>query len=99
MDAAAERLFGFTEPEAMGSSLESIIPQPSHACHRDGFARYVDSGISTLPEMVDAVGRHKNGQPVKFQISTRAVLDDRGVIAGVEGLMLADATPSADANA
>ncbi len=89
-NAAAEQLFGFTSLEAIGSALELIIPPPSHACHRDGFARYVESGISTLPETVVAVGRHKNGQPVRFQISTRAVLDELGAIAGVEGLMRAD---------
>ncbi|MGF6309973.1 PAS domain S-box-containing protein [Bradyrhizobium sp. i1.8.4] len=89
-NSAAEHLFGFTQPEAIGSSLELIIPQPSHACHRDGFARYVASGTKTLPDTVTAVGRHKNGQPVKFRISTTAMRDDRRAIVGVEGLMLAD---------
>jgi PAS domain S-box-containing protein len=89
-NAAAERLFGFTELEAVGSPLELIIPQASHACHRHGFANYVSTGIKTLPETVTAVGRHKNGQPVKFQISTKALVDDQGLVAGVEGLMLAD---------
>jgi PAS domain S-box-containing protein len=88
-NGAAEHLFGFTQLEAIGSPLELIIPQASHACHRSGFANYLATGIKTLPEAVTAVGRHKNGQFVKFQISTKTVMDDQGVVAGVEGSMLA----------
>ena len=86
-DRGAEALFGFTAGEAVGSPLELIIPQPAHACHRLGFANYVTTGIKTFPETVTAVGRHKNGQPVTFQISTKSVLDDNGALAGVEGSM------------
>jgi PAS domain S-box-containing protein len=39
-DAAAERLFGFTELEAIGNSIELIIPPQSHACHGRGFAMW-----------------------------------------------------------
>ena len=88
-NTAAEQLFGFTAAEAVGNPLELIIPPPSHACHRRGFANFVASGIATLPETVTTVGRHKNGQPVKFQISTTAVRDDKGAVAGVEGAMQA----------
>lgn len=88
-NAAAEQLFGFTELEAIGNPLELIIPPPSHACHRQGFASYIESGVRTLPDTVTAVGRHKDGQLVKFQISTTAVVDPEGMVAGVEGLMRA----------
>jgi PAS domain S-box-containing protein len=87
--AAAERLFGFTKRETIGNSIELIIPRQSHGCHGRGFARYVDTGTSTLPETVVTIGRHKNGQPVRIQISVKAVVDDRGSIAEVEGVMLA----------
>ena len=88
-NTAAERLFGFTKLEVIGNSIELIIPPQSHACHGRGFARYVDTGTSTLPEVVMALGRHKNGQPVRIQISTRAFVDDDGRISEVEGVMLA----------
>ncbi len=89
-NGAAEQLFGFTELEAIGNPLELIIPQPSHACHRQGFASYIKSGIKTLPDTVTAVGRHKDGQLVRFEISTKAVVDAQGMVAGVEGLMRAN---------
>ena len=87
-NTAAERLFGFTKLETIGHSIELIIPPRSHACHGRGFARYVDTGTSTLPEAVMTIGRHKNGQPVRIQISVRALVDDSGCISEVEGVML-----------
>jgi PAS domain S-box-containing protein len=88
-NSAAERLFGFTEGETVGNSIELIIPQQAHACHGRGFARYVDTGTSTLPEVVVTTGRHKNGQPVRIRISVKALADDSGRITQVEGVMLA----------
>ena len=87
-NVGAQQLFGFTELEAVGSSLELIIPQPSHACHQLGFASYIKTGNKTLPDTVAAVGRHKNGQLVRFQISTKAIFDEEGAVAGVEGRMV-----------
>jgi PAS domain S-box-containing protein len=88
-NSAAERLFGFTELETIGNSIELIIPPQSHACHGRGFARYIQTGTSTLPEVVETIGRHKNGQPVRIQISVKAFEDDNGRISEVEGVMLA----------
>jgi len=89
-DAGAEHLFGFNALEAIGSPLELIIPQPSHACHRQGFASYMKTGVKTLPDVVTAVGRHKNGRSVRFQISTKPIIDNQGAVTGVEGLMSVD---------
>ena len=86
-NAAAERLFGFTEREAIGNSIELIIPPQSHACHGRGFARYVETGTSNLPEVVTTIGRNKNGQPVGVKISVRALVEPGGRIAEVEAFM------------
>jgi len=88
-NTAAERLFGFTKLEAMGNSIELIVPPQSHACHGRGFARYIQTGISTLPEVVVTIGRHKNGQPVRIQISVKTVEENSGRISEVEAVMLA----------
>jgi PAS domain S-box-containing protein len=88
-NTAAERLFGLTELGAIGNSIELIIPPQQHACHRQGFARYVETGTSTLPETVTAIDRLKDGRSIRIQISRKAFVDDRGCIAEVEGVTLA----------
>ena len=43
-NAAAERLFGFTPAEALGSSLDFIIPEPLRERHWAGFTRTMAMG-------------------------------------------------------
>jgi PAS domain S-box-containing protein len=43
-NAAATRLFGFDEAEAMGRGLEAIVPERMWAAHDAGFRRALASG-------------------------------------------------------
>ena len=63
--------------------ISSVIA--SSVGHGRGFARYVGTGTSTLPETVMTIGCHKNGQPVRIEISVRALVDDCGCISEIEG--------------
>jgi PAS domain S-box-containing protein len=47
----AEVLLGYTEAEALGRSIELIIPEHLRGRHHGGFARFVQTGVSTLPEV------------------------------------------------
>ena len=41
---AAERLFGYQESEALGQSLDIIIPQPLQQRHWDGYQKTMETG-------------------------------------------------------
>ena len=43
---AAERIFGFTEAEALGQSLDMIIPQRQRQRHWDGYNKTMETGIT-----------------------------------------------------
>ena len=43
---AAKRIFGFTETEAMGQSLDLIIPERFRARHWEGYRQVMESGKS-----------------------------------------------------
>ena len=45
-NAAAERLFGFTESEALGASLDIIIPERQRQRHWSGYQRTMHTGIT-----------------------------------------------------
>ena len=47
----AEELLGYSAIEVVGQSIEIIIPLHLRERHWTGFARYVQTGISTLPEI------------------------------------------------
>ncbi|HSC71888.1 MAG TPA: PAS domain-containing protein [Candidatus Methylomirabilis sp.] len=43
-NAAAERLFGYTETEAVGQSLDVIIPEAQRKRHWDGYRQVMQTG-------------------------------------------------------
>jgi PAS domain S-box-containing protein len=79
----AQALLGYTEAEAIGLSIELIIPAHLRGRHQAGFARFVQTGISTLPEVVTTPMVHKSGETKKLLISVKAVRDDRERIVAV----------------
>jgi PAS domain S-box-containing protein len=43
---AAERLFGYTEPEALGQSLDLIIPERLRNRHWEGYVKTMETGVT-----------------------------------------------------
>jgi PAS domain S-box-containing protein len=80
----AEELLGYSGSEAVGQSVEIIIPPHLRDRHWAGFGRFVQTGISVLPEVVTTTAVHKNGQLVKLPISVKAVYGDDNKIIAVE---------------
>ena len=68
----AEELLGYSASEAVGQSIEII---PHHLWHRHsaGFGRFVQTGISTLPEVVTTIAAHRTGKLMKLPISVKAL--------------------------
>jgi PAS domain S-box-containing protein len=83
----AEALLGYSEAEAVGRSLEFIIPEHLRARHSAGFARYVKTGVSNLPEVAISPAIHKSGTITKVQISVYPVHDERKQIVAVQAVM------------
>jgi PAS domain S-box-containing protein len=80
----AEALLGYTEAEALGQSVEFIMPEHLRARHNAGFARYVQTGVSTLPEVMTSPMIHKNGETKRLLVSVEPVRDDQQTIVAVE---------------
>jgi PAS domain S-box-containing protein len=79
----AQALLGYTEAEALGRSIELIIPAHLRGRHHAGFSRFVQTGVSTLPEVVTTPMVHKGGETKKLLISVKAVRDGNQKIVAV----------------
>jgi len=70
---ATERTFGYTAAEMVGRELASLIVPPSlRAAHRDGLARYVETGHARLPRHpIELPGMRKDGTefPVELAVT------------------------------
>jgi PAS domain S-box-containing protein len=79
----AEALLGYSEAEALGQSIELIIPEQLRARHHAGFGRFVQTGISTLPAVTTTPMVHKSGETKMLLISVQAVHDAQQKIIAV----------------
>lgn len=83
----AEKLLGYSALEAVGQSVETIIPPHLRGPHSAGFQRFVKTGESRLPEIVTSSARHKSGAIVRLQISVKALHGAHGEIIAVAAMM------------
>jgi PAS domain S-box-containing protein len=83
----AQALLGYDEVEALGQSIVLIIPEHLRGRHNAGFARFVQTGVSKLPEVVTTPAMHKSGLITQVLVSVKAVHDARQQIIAVEATM------------
>ena len=73
-NAAATALFGFTADEAVGGSLDLIIPEHLRPAHWSGFRRSIETGVTRLdgrPTIPRAL--HKSGKRLYVEMSFAVV--------------------------
>ena len=81
---AAEELLGYAVSEGVGQSIEIILPHYLRHRHSAGFARFVQTGISTLPEVATTTAVHKTGKLMKLPISVKALYGEDQKIRAAE---------------
>lgn len=82
-NAAAARIFGFAAEEAIGRSLDLIVPEHLRQAHWNGFHRAMQSGATRLggrPTMTR--GLHGSGRRLYVEMSFAVVRTPLGTVAG-----------------
>ena len=79
----AETVFGFAASEALGQSLDLIIPEKLRKAHWDGFNKAIARG-DTLPGRSSAITRslHKSGEQIYVDMSFAMVKNQAGQMLG-----------------
>uniref|UniRef100_UPI003D218112 sensor histidine kinase n=1 Tax=Roseixanthobacter psychrophilus TaxID=3119917 RepID=UPI003D218112 len=68
--SAAERLFGYTAPEAIGRNVSVLMPQPHRGAHDSYLARYLNTGERRIIGIGRVVaGLRKNGSTFPMELS------------------------------
>ena len=82
-NAGAEAVFGFSAAEAIGQSLDLIIPERLRAAHWKGFERAMARGTTSHGSQVRTTrGAHKDGRKLYVDLSFGVVRDDGGTVLG-----------------
>jgi PAS domain S-box-containing protein len=88
-NAAATRLFGYIESEALGASLDLIIPERLRARHWQGYgevmqgrdSRYAEGALLAVPAL------HKDGRQVSVEFTIQPFRAASGAMLGIAAIM------------
>ena len=85
----AERIFQFRAEEALGQSLDLIIPERLRARHWEGYRGFMATGQSRYGagDLLAVPGVRKDGTRVSLEFTVVALKDAGGRIEGVAALM------------
>lgn len=73
----AERIFGYTQEEALGHSLDLIIPERLRKAHWDGWQRVMQTGKSRYAgsDLLSVPAIRKNGERISVEFTITPVID------------------------
>lgn len=86
---AAERIFGFSESEAIGKSLDIIIPEKLRKRHWDGFAETIRTGKTRYGagDILAVPALRKDGARVSIEFTILPFSDRTGHILGMAAIL------------
>ena len=85
---AAERIFGFAEHEAMGKSLDIIVPDRHRKRHWDAWAKTMETWVTRYGhELLRVPALHKDGRTLSVAFSIGLLFDAGQAVTGVLAIM------------
>ncbi|HEY1257877.1 MAG TPA: PAS domain S-box protein [Stellaceae bacterium] len=91
---SATRIFGYEAAEALGQSLDLIVPERQRARHWEGYDRVMAGGESRYGEgeLLAVPAMRKDGTRISIEFTVLPVRDDAGKMLGIAAF-LRDVTP------
>jgi PAS domain S-box-containing protein len=87
-NSGAEHMFGYTETEAIGLSLDLIIPENLRNRHWEGYWRVMASGETKYKTgLLSSPGVRKDGTRVSLEFSMVLLRDEAGGMQGCASIM------------
>ncbi|HZU89596.1 MAG TPA: PAS domain S-box protein [Stellaceae bacterium] len=88
-NVGAERIFGFAEAEALGRSLDLIIPENLRARHWAGFGETMRTGASRYGsgDILAVPALRKDGTRISIEFTILPFRDDAGHMRGIAAVL------------
>ena len=87
-NAGAETLFGYPAAEALGHSLDLIIPDRLRARHWEGYRRVIATGITPYDRRLLAVpALRKDGRQISLEFTVVLVHEPSGEVLGIAAVL------------
>ena len=84
----AERIFGYSPAEAVGQTLDIIVPEKMRERHWEGYFRVMKTGETRYGDSLLSVpGIRKDGSQVSLEFSVALIRDEDGVLLGISAVI------------
>ena len=91
-NGGAERVFGYSAAEALGQSLDLIVPEKQRSRHWAGYAKVMATGETKYGDALLRVpATHRDGRRLSIEFSVALLRDADGAVAGIAAV-IRDAT-------
>lgn len=90
---AASRIFGFTEVEALGQSLDLIIPEPQRKRHWDGYHKTMQTGQTRYAtDVLRVPAIHKQGHRLSIAFTVALLYSVEKTVTGIVAVVRDETT-------
>ncbi|HEV2543176.1 MAG TPA: PAS domain S-box protein [Methylobacterium sp.] len=85
---AAERIFGFSEAEALGETLDLITPERHRKRHWDGYAKTMRTGETRYgTSLLKVPALHKDGRALSIAFTVALLHGAEGEVTGIAAII------------
>ncbi len=91
----AERIFGYTAAEAIGQTLDLVVPEEERADHWRSFRRVIATGVLNYSpdHVLDVEGIRRDGTRVSLDVTLTSIRDEAGRITAIRAIIREGAWP------
>jgi PAS domain S-box-containing protein len=87
-NAGAEAMFGHTAADAIGQSLDLIIPEPQRPRHWDGYRQVMETGTTRYAQSLLAVpALHRDGRRLSIEFHVTLLRSPDGAPSGIAAII------------
>ena len=85
----AEHIFGHSAGQAIGQTLDLIVPEEERANHWRNFRRVMATGLLNYrpDHVLDVEGLRRDGTRVRLDVALIAIADEAGCLVGITAIM------------
>jgi PAS domain S-box-containing protein len=83
-NAAATRIFGYSEEEALGNTLDLIVPERQRQKHNEGYSKSMETGTTRYgTSLLKVPAKHKDGSTLSIAFTVGMLFDDKHQANGI----------------
>ncbi len=87
-NAAATRIFGYSEEDALGNTLDLIVPERQRQKHTEGYSKSMETGTTRYgTSLLKVPAKHKDGRTLSIAFTVGMLFDEKHQANGVAAVI------------